>query len=151
MRSSATTLDKQTCLLPSRDKAMNHRHHPFIQEISHHLFTFLQKLLYKKTSSIASLVFTYKQPTPFWNPLFTHAWQIGMLGCYSRLIYYFHTTILSPFFEQKVYKKYIYFLISNSPCLYASANSSKAIERNFFIAISLYFMYKAISRVVAFS
>lgn len=46
MQSLAIMLQIQTCLLPSRDKAMNHRHHPFIQEISHHLFTFLQKLLY---------------------------------------------------------------------------------------------------------
>nr|DAH02141.1 MAG TPA: hypothetical protein [Caudoviricetes sp.] len=48
MRSSVTMLDKQTCLLPSRDKAMNHRHHPFIQEISHHLFTFLRKYYTKR-------------------------------------------------------------------------------------------------------
>ena len=24
-----------------------------------------------------------KQPTPLWNPLLLHAWQMGMLGCYS--------------------------------------------------------------------
>nr|DAW19144.1 MAG TPA: hypothetical protein [Bacteriophage sp.] len=46
MQSLAIMLQIQTCLFPSRNKAMNHRHHPFIQAISHHLFTFLQQLLY---------------------------------------------------------------------------------------------------------
>nr|DAL93972.1 MAG TPA: hypothetical protein [Caudoviricetes sp.] len=32
----------------------------------------------------SNLLICIKQPTPLWNPLFIHAWQIGMLVCFVR-------------------------------------------------------------------